>query len=130
IRRLARDAEAAIDREGRVRGPLPGSDARDEIGDLARSYSGVLARLAGYASYREQLAARLAHELRTPLAVVRSSLDHLPPTPPPAGPRGARADGGREPFALRAVVPGCVEAYRVASPQRPFAYHASDEPLP
>jgi len=60
IRRLARDAEGAIDREGRVRGPLPGSDARDEIGDLARSYSGVLARLAGYASYREQ--ARALHQ--------------------------------------------------------------------
>src|SRR5690606_12575764 len=77
IRRLARDAEAAIDRDGRVLGPLPGSGARDEIGDLARSYSGVLARLAGYASYQEKLAARLSHELRTPLAVVRSSLDNL-----------------------------------------------------
>src|SRR5690606_38782001 len=54
IRRLARDAEAAIDRDGRVLGPLPGSGARDEIGDLARSYSGVLARLAGYASYQEK----------------------------------------------------------------------------
>ena len=68
IRRLARDAEAAIDGDGRVRGTLPGSDARDEIGDLARSYSGVLARLADYASYQEQLAgtavARAAHAAR------------------------------------------------------------------
>ena len=157
IRRLARDAEAAIDREGRVRGPLPGSDARDEIGDLARSYSGVLARLAGYASYREQLAARLAHELRTPLAVVLSSLDNLAATPPPAEPRPyveraqqgldrlaailarmteaarleeALDDAERERFDLRDVVSGCVEGYRVAYPQRPFAYQPSDAPLP
>jgi dedicated sortase system histidine kinase len=154
IRRLARDAEDAIDREGRVRGPLPGSDARDEIGDLARSYSSVLARLAGYASYREQLASRLAHELRTPLAVVRSSLDNLAATPSEPRPYVERAQQGldrlaailarmteaarleealddaeRERFDLRDVVGGCVEGYRVAYPQRPFAYQASDEPL-
>ena len=157
IRRLARDAEGAIDRDGRVRGPLPGSDAKDEIGDLARSYSGVLARLAGYASYREQLASRLAHELRTPLAVVRSSLDNLRASPPPDEPRPyldraqqgldrlaailarmteaarleeALDDAERERFDLADVVAGCVEGYRVAYPQRPFALSAPAERLP
>ena len=154
IRRLARAAEGAIDREGRVRGPLPESDARDEIGDLARSYSAVLARLAGYASYREQIAARLAHELRTPLAVVRSSLDNLRATPAEPGPYVERAQQGldrlaailarmteaarleealddaeRERFDLRDVVAGCVEGYRVAYPQRPFAYAAPPDAL-
>ena len=156
IRRLARDAEGAIDLEGRVRGPLPGSDARDEIGDLARSYSDVLARLAAYASYREKLASRLAHELRTPIAVVRSSLDNLAAVPPPAEPRPyvERAQQGLdrlaailarmteaarleealdadrpERFDLRDVVGGCVEGYRVAYPQRPFAYAPPADPL-
>jgi dedicated sortase system histidine kinase len=157
IRRLARDAEAAIDRDGRVRGPLPGSDARDEIGDLARSYSGVLARLAGYATYQEQLAARLSHELRTPLAVVRSSLDNLNASPLPQASRTyidraqdgldrlaailarmseaarleeALGDADRVSFDLAEVVAGCVEGYRGAYPQRPFAYSPPAEPLP
>ena len=157
IRRLARDAEAAIDRDGRVLGPLPGSGARDEIGDLARSYSGVLARLGAYASYQEQLAARLSHELRTPLAVVRSSLDNLSASPLPgdARPYIARAQDGldrlaailarmseaarleealgdaeRVRFDLGEVVGGCVEGYRAAYPQRPFAYAPPGEPLP
>ena len=77
IRRLRDDAERAIDANGRVRRIAAGSTAGDEIGDLSRSFSGVLSRLADYASYREQLASRLSHELRTPIAVVRSSLDNL-----------------------------------------------------
>jgi dedicated sortase system histidine kinase len=157
IRRLARDAEAAIDRDGRVRGPLPGSGARDEIGDLARSYSGVLARLAGYASYQEKLASRLSHELRTPLAVVRSSLDNLSasPGPPELRPYIDRAgegldrlsailarmteaarleqalgDAERERFDFAQVVSGCVEGYRIAYPRRPFAFAPPGEALP
>lgn len=157
IRRLARDAEAAIDQEGRVRGALPGSDARDEIGDLARSYSGVLARLAGYADYQEQLAGRLAHELRTPLAVVRSSLDNLRATALPEEGRpyveraqagvdrlsamlarmteaarleGALAEAGRERFDLAQVVGGCVEGYRLAFADRRFDYAPPDGPMP
>ena len=77
IRKLRDDAEAAIDAQGRVRGALAGSRAGDEIGDLSRSFSSVLSRLAQYAGYRENMASRLSHELRTPLAVVRSSLDNL-----------------------------------------------------
>jgi signal transduction histidine kinase len=38
-------------------------------------------------------------------------------------------DAERERFDLRDVVAGCVEGYRVAYPQRPFAYQASGEPL-
>ena len=72
IRRLRDDAERAIDEQGRVREPLASSDAGDEIGDLSRSFSSVLARLSDYASYQEKMASRLSHELRTPVAVVRS----------------------------------------------------------
>ncbi|HET9761968.1 MAG TPA: histidine kinase dimerization/phospho-acceptor domain-containing protein, partial [Casimicrobiaceae bacterium] len=77
IRRLRDEAEAAIDARGRVRGKLPGSAARDEIGDLSRSFGAALSRLTQYASYQEAMAGRLSHELRTPMAVVRSSVDNL-----------------------------------------------------
>ncbi len=144
IRRLRDEAEAAIDAQGRVRGVLAGSKAGDEIGDLSRSFSSVLSRLAQYASYREHMASRLSHELRTPIAVVRSSLDNLKLSPLPEESRVymERAQQGltrlthiltrmteatrleqsvgedeRERFDLSRVVAGCVDGYRVAYPQ-------------
>ncbi|MFT4728126.1 MAG: two-component system sensor histidine kinase ChvG [Granulosicoccus sp.] len=76
IRRLSQEAQHAIADDGRVHG-LPGSDARDEIGDLSRKLSTLLARSAAYTQYLEALASRLSHELRTPLSVVRTSLENL-----------------------------------------------------
>ena len=75
--RLRNEAEAAIDSQGRVRKLIAGSAAGDEIGDLSRSFSTVLERLAQYNRYLESMAGRLSHELRTPIAVVRSSLENL-----------------------------------------------------
>src|ERR1700694_4535559 len=64
IRRLRDEAEAAIDAQGRVRGVLAGSNAGDEIGDLSRSFSSVLSRLAQYARYREEMARPLSPAVR------------------------------------------------------------------
>lgn len=77
LRRLRDEAENAIDSQGRVRGLVAGEKAHDEIGDLSRGFSTVLGRLAQYNDYLEHMAGRLSHELRTPIAVVRSSLDNL-----------------------------------------------------
>lgn len=77
LRRLRDDAERAIDEHGRVVGHIRSSGARDEIGDLGRSFSTLMMRLQQYNHYLEQLSRRLSHELRTPLAVIRSSLDTL-----------------------------------------------------
>jgi two-component system sensor histidine kinase ChvG len=77
LSRLRDEAEAAIDSKGRVRSLIAGSAANDEIGDLSRSFSTVLERLAQYNRYLESMAGRLSHELRTPIAVVRSSLENL-----------------------------------------------------
>lgn len=76
IRTLSRQAQFAIAEDGRVRG-LPGSDAKDEIGDLSRKLSSLLSRSAAYTQYLEALASRLSHELRTPLSVVRTSIENL-----------------------------------------------------
>src|SRR4030095_14287204 len=77
IRRLHVEADAAIDPQGRVRGTVSNTDARDEIGDLTRTTAAVIGRLKDYNAYLEAMAGRLSHELRTPVAVVRSSLDNL-----------------------------------------------------
>jgi two-component system, OmpR family, sensor histidine kinase ChvG len=147
IRRLSDEAEAAIDARGRVTRLATASDAADEIGDLSRSFTTVLGRLARYNAYLEALAGRLSHELRTPVAVVRSSLENLHDARTPEETRTyvARAEdglarlstilsrmteasrleqslsaAGRECFDAAAVVRGCVEGYRLAYASRTF----------
>jgi signal transduction histidine kinase len=59
-------------------------EADPTIGDLANHLNGLLER-AG-AAYREmaEFSARVAHELRTPLMLLRMRLEHAPPGMPPA----------------------------------------------
>jgi dedicated sortase system histidine kinase len=77
LARLKRAAETALTPDGRVNAVIPGTGARDELGDLARSFAALLQRLNEYTDYLRTLAGKLSHELRTPLAIVRSSLDNL-----------------------------------------------------
>ena len=145
IRRLRDEAESAIDARGRITRLTAGSDAGDEIGDLSRSFSAVLERLAEHHAYLEAMAGRLSHELRTPIAVVRSSLENLKISRDDHDLYIARAEEGlarlrrilermteasrleqslssqeRTRYDLAAVVRGCVEGYRVAYPQARF----------
>src|SRR6185312_14093572 len=53
------------------------TDAPDEIGDLARSFEKLFVAVGGYTDYLRTLASKLSHELNTPLAIVKSSLDNL-----------------------------------------------------
>ncbi|GAB5451777.1 MAG: proteobacterial dedicated sortase system histidine kinase [Halioglobus sp.] len=77
IRALSHAAANAIADDGRVSGTFTPSGARDEIGDLSRQYNELLARLKEYNDYLHTLSRKLAHELRTPIAVIQSSLDNL-----------------------------------------------------
>src|SRR5262249_37344148 len=156
IRRLSDEAEAAIDARGRVTHLTTASDAGDEIGDLSRSFSTVLERLARYNAYLEALAGRLSHELRTPVAVVRSSLENLHAARTAEETRTylARAEEGlarlstilarmteasrleqslqtaaRERFDASAVVRGCAEGYRMAYAPRTFELTLPETPL-
>jgi two-component system sensor histidine kinase ChvG len=150
IRRLRDEAESAIDARGRIRRLASGSSAADEIGDLSRSFSAVLERLAEHHAYLESMAGRLSHELRTPIAVVRSSLENLKLGPVEGGREAStyieRAEEGlqrlnrilermteasrlelslrtaeRERYDLVPVVHGCVDGYRIAYPHAAFA---------
>lgn len=77
ITKLRNQADNAIDKQGRISAPFPPSSSSDEIGDLSRSLADMVCRLGEYHRYLENLAARLAHELGTPIAVIGSSLDNL-----------------------------------------------------
>jgi two-component system, OmpR family, sensor histidine kinase ChvG len=77
ISRLGAAAETALGREGNLSRVLPEADAKDELGDLSRSFSSLLGRLDEYTGYLRTLAGKLAHEIRTPNTIIRSSLENL-----------------------------------------------------
>lgn len=77
IRNLRNQTEAAIDHNGKIIGNIPLSKTQDEIGDLSRTFHNVLGKLSQYHYYLENMASRLSHELRTPVAIVKSSMENL-----------------------------------------------------
>jgi len=79
IRRLRNATDNAIDRDGKIVHPKLIAEAKsgDEIGDLSRSVSNMLGRLAQYTGYLRGLPDTLAHEVSNPLNVVNSSLHNL-----------------------------------------------------
>lgn len=114
IRKLSRAAEQAIDREARgAAGSFVASGAQDEIGTLSRNFARLLDEIGAYADYLRGLAAKLSHELHTPIAVVRSSLENLESEQLPDSARtyvGRARDGVDR---LAAIVRAMSEASRV-----------------
>ncbi|HEY6003632.1 MAG TPA: HAMP domain-containing sensor histidine kinase [Anaeromyxobacter sp.] len=79
-RRLARRVAAlsrhmAALREGNLDAVPPGGPSSDEIGELSRVVGEATERLRGARAAQERLIAEAAHELRTPLQFMRTSLD-------------------------------------------------------
>jgi len=155
LSRLRRASESALTREGLVT-EFPETAAPDELGDVARSFSRLLRRLNEYTGYLRTLAGKLAHEIRTPLTIVRSSLENLESeeVSPAARQYLERARQGserlnailvamgaatrveeaignaeRSRFDLTPVIASAVSAYRVAFPERQFAAELASEPV-
>lgn len=147
IRALRDATEAVIDDNGKIIGGLPQRARFDEIGDLNQAFADVLQRLQQYNSYLENMASRLSHELRTPVAVVRSSLDMLEHCEDEFARQQfvSRAQSGltrlskilnsmseatrleqafaqeaAETFNVSEVITGCMESYRHTYPDRRF----------
>ena len=79
IRNLRREVTAAIDEYGRLRARelTGGMSAADEIGDLARSVSNMLARLGQHNTFLQKMPRTLRHEINNPLNTLITSLDQL-----------------------------------------------------
>ena len=150
IRRLSREADQAIDQHGRVtRTNIGKSSWSDELGDLSLHYSDMLERLKQYNDYLESLASKLSHELRTPMAVVQSSLESLDSIEnskdahvyidranqgiqrlqtlvsrlsEAARLEGALQASDKEAVLINDILKGCVEGYRAAYPDQTFDY--------
>ncbi|WP_199611563.1 proteobacterial dedicated sortase system histidine kinase [Flocculibacter collagenilyticus] len=156
IRHLRDQAEQAIDAQGRITDIIHASKSHDEIGDLSRSFASVVSRLGQYTHYLENMSSRLSHELRTPVAVVRSSLDNLAMNLKDSENQKymARAQEGisrlntiltnmseatrleqtlkdseRIPFNLTDVVTGCMQGYQLAYRDTAFELELTDQPL-
>jgi two-component system sensor histidine kinase ChvG len=156
ISRLGQAAETALTREGNLSRVLPESAAKDELGDLSRSFSSLLGRLDEYTGYLRTLAGKLAHEIRTPNTIIRSSLENLESEANSEAARVyiARAREGserlgailtamgaatkveeaiahseRQRFDLSSLVRAAADAYSGAFPDRRFSCEIPDGPV-
>ena len=76
VRRLNRAVRQASAQPGQI-SQLPLQQDSDELGELARSHADLLQAVGEYKQYLQTLASKLSHELKTPLVIVRSSLENL-----------------------------------------------------
>ncbi|WP_299013077.1 proteobacterial dedicated sortase system histidine kinase [uncultured Photobacterium sp.] len=156
VRKLRDEAELAIDSQGRIQQPISPTQDTDEIGDLSRSLAGMVTRLGQYNHYLENLSSRLSHELRTPVAVVRSSLENLSMQNQDDDSQRyiARAQDGvqrlstilssmteatrieqslqgaeKERFPFNELVSGCLQGYQMAFPNQTFTVHAGSSDI-
>ena len=79
IRKLGSEATGAIDIYGRLKTNQLFAETKsgDEIGDLARSISGMLSRLHQHNQFLENMPRTLRHEINNPLNTLSTSLQHL-----------------------------------------------------
>lgn len=77
IRRLNHDISMVVNQEGRVSGEILLNREQDELGELRHNFGQLFKRLGLYNHYLEGLSSRLTHELRTPIAVIKTSLEHV-----------------------------------------------------
>lgn len=72
LRLIVRDAEAVAAGEGRAREP---SGPKDELFAISSALTEITRSLRGALDYQHRFAAQAAHELRTPLAIMKAESD-------------------------------------------------------
>jgi len=77
IKNLNQAMQTVLDDSGRLHIHMPSHKAGDEIGQLSRGIESMLTEMREYTQYLKDLGSRLSHEMKTPLAIVQSSLDNL-----------------------------------------------------
>jgi two-component system sensor histidine kinase ChvG len=159
VRRLSGAVSQAMEDDlnpaGSQQDILPLVSDRDELGELARNNEKLLQAVADYRQYLQTLAGKLSHELKTPLAITRSSLENLASQELDAGSRcfldralegldrqaaivRAMSEASRleasirvaewEEIDLRSLVQHCAEAYRSVHPGRRLETELPTEP--
>jgi two-component system sensor histidine kinase ChvG len=75
LRRLRNEAEAVLDKRGRLLRPFRPTRRLDEIGDLGRTLHVLTGRLEEHIQFIEAFASDLSHEFKNPLASIRSAAE-------------------------------------------------------
>jgi len=84
LKALRNEANDLLDRRGRLKGRFRGSGRLDEIGDLARALEQLTGRLEGHLRFIETFASDVSHEIKNPLAAVRTATEMLAEVDDPA----------------------------------------------
>lgn len=156
IRKLRNQTDSVIDAHGRIIAQLPSTKINDEIGDLSKSFTNILQQLGQYNDYLQNMSSRLSHELKTPISVVRSSLEMIENQQLPDASQiyMARAKKGihrlnamlmamseashleqalqtsdKETFDLAQLVEGCSQSYMQVYQPQIFNLNIADKPL-
>jgi two-component system, OmpR family, sensor kinase len=82
LRPVGRMADAAAEIVPGTKGRIPVDDSSDELGRMGTRFNALLDRLDGALDQQRRFLADAAHELRTPLARVRSRVEVAMLTPP------------------------------------------------
>jgi two-component system sensor histidine kinase ChvG len=77
LQKLRNQAAALLDHRGRITGRFRGTVRLDEIGDLARALSELTRRLEEHQRFTESFASDVSHELKNPLASLRTATEML-----------------------------------------------------
>jgi two-component system sensor histidine kinase ChvG len=75
IARLRNQASELTDRRGRLKGQFPFTKRKDEIGDLSRALKELTQKLEEHIRFVESFASDVSHELKNPLASIRSATE-------------------------------------------------------
>lgn len=77
LQKLRNQAAELLDHRGRITGRFRGTARLDEIGDLARALSELTRRLQEHQRFTESFASDVSHELKNPLASLRTATEML-----------------------------------------------------
>jgi two-component system sensor histidine kinase ChvG len=114
IGNLSQAARNAIGEHGPALNAFPRSTVKDEIGELSRHYADLLDQLREYNDYLRTLSRKLSHELRTPIAVIQTSLENLEQSAPLSQPTDVYLARAREGLArLNSILTAMSEANRL-----------------
>jgi two-component system, OmpR family, sensor histidine kinase ChvG len=75
LRRLRRQATALAERRRPLSEPFPGTERKDELGDVARAFEILTRRLDEQIHLLEGFTADVAHEFKNPLASIRTAAE-------------------------------------------------------
>lgn len=113
IRQLVQQSNALLDRRGRLLGRFAASQRFDEVGDLSRALAELTRRLELHLKFIEDFAADVSHELKNPLASIKSANEMLTEVNEPAATRRFSAIIRRDVLRLEKLIRGVREIGRL-----------------